>query len=58
MHLGAATLAGKVQYATSVFGEGLVTLEVVGGSGRIEVVYTYVNQKLHPHLVRHVFTWP
>jgi hypothetical protein len=40
MHLEAAGLAAEVQYATSVFGEGLVTLEVAGGSGSIEVVYT------------------
>ena len=38
--VGLAAAAGQMQYATSVFGEGLITLDVVGGNGSVEVMYT------------------
>lgn len=39
LDLGVATTSGQVQHGTSAFGEGLVTLAVVGGNGSIEVSY-------------------
>jgi hypothetical protein len=40
MDFRAAAASGQVQQAISVFGEGLLTLGVVGGNGSIEIVYT------------------
>ena len=35
--LSVAMKSGQVEYATSVFGEGLITLSVDGGNGSMEV---------------------
>jgi hypothetical protein len=39
MDLSVAMKSGQVEYATSVFGEGLITLSVGSGNGSMEVAY-------------------